>query len=335
MAVLPEDDRFHERTDDPYWNESAWFGFQLPDRDTTGFVYFHHRPNMNYSTGGVGFWDPTGDQTYDCRYYDWGDTWALPEGADMFDFTLGNGLTVRRVDPLQSFDLIYRGSDWYQGKGCELELRYEAFMPPHHTGNPDAQSEWGAAKGHYEQPGRVTGYAKLAGETIEIDTFCNRDHSWGTRALRTINRGHFTWGIASEDHAFQVYTGSVIPPEEDLVFGTFEPVLAGWYLKDGEVGTLDSGHISVVERGEDARPLRVEIDARDQLGRALEVEGRAYNNLAWHGYPFLMMWWAGFEWQVDGRVAYGEEQDYHPLQHYRQMIRRRRAVDPAAAVSTR
>src|SRR5262245_61896586 len=113
MTVRPEDDLLHERSDDPYWNESAWFGFEMPEREMTGFVYMHHRPNMNYTCGGVAFWDPSGDKTYDCAYYDWGDPWATPPGAEMFDFELENGLKVARVEPLQSFDLAYHGTTFY------------------------------------------------------------------------------------------------------------------------------------------------------------------------------------------------------------------------------
>ena len=329
--IRPEDDQFHERSGDPYWNESAWFGFQLPERDMTGFVYFYHRPNMHYSVGGVAFWDPTGDRTYNCRYHDWGDTYAMAEGTDMFDFSLPNGLTVARDEPLQSFDISYHNGDWYGGKGCELDLRWEAFREPHLTGNPPGTREWGLAKGHFEQPGRISGTANLGGQRIEIDALSQRDHSWGPRALRADGRGHFTWALASQNSGFQVFSGCEVPPEQDPVFGTTERISAGWYLRDGELGSLESGELSTVERGADGRPLRIEITARDDLGRTLETTGWAKNMLAWHGYPFLMLWWAQFEWDLDGQSAFGEEQDYHPLQHHRHAVRRHRALPTTGA----
>ena len=109
-----------------------------------------------------------------------------------------------------------------------------------------------------------------------------------------------------------MFSGCEVPPEQDPVFGTTERISAGWYLRDGELGSLESGELSTVERGADGRPLRIEITARDDLGRTLETTGRAKNMLAWHGYPFLMLWWAQFEWDLDGQSAFGEEQDYHP-----------------------
>ncbi|HVW32262.1 MAG TPA: hypothetical protein VHL53_06970, partial [Acidimicrobiia bacterium] len=65
--IRPQDDYFHKdiQTDDPFWNESAWFPFHVPERELCGFVYMNHRPNMNFSMTGVGLWDPTGEETYD------------------------------------------------------------------------------------------------------------------------------------------------------------------------------------------------------------------------------------------------------------------------------
>jgi len=65
MPIEIQDDYLHkDRTDHPYWNESAWFSFMEPSRDLSGFVYFHHRPNMGYTMGGVAAWDPSGDETW-------------------------------------------------------------------------------------------------------------------------------------------------------------------------------------------------------------------------------------------------------------------------------
>lgn len=42
--LRPEDDSFHRGSDDPWWNESAWFGFMVPERELSGYVYMYHRP---------------------------------------------------------------------------------------------------------------------------------------------------------------------------------------------------------------------------------------------------------------------------------------------------
>jgi hypothetical protein len=323
--ISPKDDQFHKRTSDPYWNESSWFGFQLPERDLGGWVYCYHRPNMNYTVGGVAFWDPSGDQPYNCRYYDFGDIYPMAPGTDMHDFSLPNGLRVARDEPLKSFDFSYQGPEGYQARGCQMDLRWEATKEPHATGNPTGTREWGLAKGHFEQPGRITGTVEIAGDRFEVSALSLRDHSWGPRTHGMQNRGHFTWGLVDEDTGFVVFSGCDIP-DRDSIFGMTDPINAGWYLKDGEYGSLESGQITTTERGEDGRPLRVEITARDHLGRTLQTAGRAKNMLAWQGYPFMLSWWAQFEWDLDGRTAYGEEQDFQPLQHQRYAVRQHRAL---------
>ena len=53
INVDAADEHFHARSDHPHWNESAWFGVVLPERRTTIYVYFFHRPNMNFPSGGM------------------------------------------------------------------------------------------------------------------------------------------------------------------------------------------------------------------------------------------------------------------------------------------
>ena len=325
MPIELEDDYIHpDRGDHPYWNESAWFSFMVPERDLCGWIYFHHRPNMGYTMGGVAAWDPSGDQTWNCRYYDWGEPFPTPENAEMFDFELPNGLRVEMLEPQQSFRFGYHGKNYYEGRGCELELGYEAFAPPHDSGLPSGSEEWGS-KGHYEQSGRMTGRINLGGEEIAIDCFSQRDHSWGVRRLQNNPRGHFSWAIASEESAFNAISVQTLPMELDPVDGTKLDVICGYYVKDGERASFrpGAGHISCVERAGDGRPLRFVAEATDTLGRVLHAEGTSKNMLHWHGYPFLMQWWPLVEWTYDGITAHGESQDYWPLQQARAYARSR------------
>src|SRR5271170_6697163 len=99
--IRPEDDHFHENDGDLSWNESAWFGFNVPERRLTGWIYFYHRVNMGYTVGGVALWDESASENHTCLFYDWGEPYPTPPGSDMFDFTLPNSLAVRCLEPLQ------------------------------------------------------------------------------------------------------------------------------------------------------------------------------------------------------------------------------------------
>jgi hypothetical protein len=322
--IRPQDDHFHKdiMTDSPYWNESAWFSFMIPERSLSGFVYMFHRPNMGYSCGGIALWDPSGDQAYDCLYYDFGNIYPFDPAWDMYDYTMPNGLSLKCIAPLQTFEIKYggNGSVW-DGADCTAELEWNAFLPPHQTGQPEGQQEWAPAKQHYEQPGRMKGHVIVRGERFDIDCWSMRDHSWGVRKLVTNTRGFFPWGIASETSGFQVYAMSDLPAAEDPIAGIPLRIAAGWYLKDGTYGGLSSGVCSTTERGPDGRPLVIEITATDSLGRELRARGKAKNALQVLLYPFMMQWWVQFEWELDGQICYGEEMDFIPTQHARQFLR--------------
>lgn len=318
--ITPADDHFHERSDDPYWNESAWFGFAVPERDLTGFVYFYHRPNMNYTVGGVGVWDPSGEHEWDCLYYDWAETVAMSPGGDMFDFTTVNGLTVACRKELQSFKLDYKG------EGCIVDLSFDAFLEPQEAamggkvGLPKGSEEWG--KGHYNQPGRIEGTVTLGDEVLQVNSLSLRDHSWGPRRYATNPRGDFAWAFADERSGFCFFTGSDLPRETDPCVGVQDPMIFGWYLRDGEASRLVEGHRIVTERDERGRPVRVECYGVDELGRELIASAVFHNALFWHGYPSLYEFWCGARWDFDGHTGViGEEHDFFPLQQARRYLR--------------
>lgn len=326
--IEPSDERLHDRDEDPYWNESGWFGFMAPERHLSGWVYLYHRPNLGYTVGGVAFWDRSGEHPHDCLYYDWGDPYPMVEGSEMFDFSLPNGLRVEMNEPLQSFRFRYANAahGLYENDACEIDLTWEAIAPPHDSGLPSGQDEWG--HGHYEQPGRMRGSIEVRGETIEIDGPAERDRSWGRRRVAGNPRGCFPWAV-TEDSGFHVLAIGDSPPDEDDGMGP-DKIITGWHLKDGEMGSITSGERRILERGPDGRPLRTSVSATDSLGRELRAEGRTTNMLVWNGYSYLFQWWAQVEWQFDGQTAYGEEQDWWPLQQARQFMRARQDQRVAA-----
>lgn len=314
-VIGTEHDYFHDAGDDPYWNESGLFMFQVPDRNLSGFVYFYHRPNMKYSVGGVGVWNGDGENIYDCLYHEWSRQVPLPAGAQMYDFTLENGLTVACKEPLSSYRIEYHND------GCDLELDWNAIMAVHPSGLPQQGAVWGA--GRYEQAGRAVGTLRVDDGDYEIDWWSCRDHSWGSRKWTNQPRTHFPWAIASPRSAFQVLGFSPLESADDPVAGVTDNVVTGWYIRDGEVATLVSGE-RTVERGPDGRPLRTRILALDDRGRTLDTVGECRNHLLWTGYPHLWQWWCLTKWTFDGHEAWGEEQDILPSQDLRRFMRRRR-----------
>ncbi len=166
-ALTPADESFHSRSDHPHWNESAWFGVTLPDREASADVYFYHRPNMGLSAGGMKVGDPSGSSECDCLGYDWDRTQALPAGSDMFDFSLPIGLTVTDARAVR---LLRHHPPRFIRRRAALAARHRAVRvrPQRRPGRLDTVSD-GYTNGHYQQFGQMTGHITIGGDRITVD----------------------------------------------------------------------------------------------------------------------------------------------------------------------
>src|SRR6185437_3122572 len=149
------DGAFHAPSDDPDWAESSCFSVSIPERDINGFIYYFHDARCGITGGGPALWDPSGEQPYDCLFYDW--RWRQPPTGpiDFDDFTLPNGLRHRVTEPSRRYWLEYAQL------GLDFDLEWTALMPPHQLGPVDD------AAGHFDHPGRLTGTLTPDGERFE------------------------------------------------------------------------------------------------------------------------------------------------------------------------
>jgi hypothetical protein len=277
-----------------------------------------HRPNMGISVGGVALWDPSGEHPHDCLYYDWGDLFAFDETFDMFECKLPNGLQVSLIEPLREIALRYDSAE------CVMDLRWHATGNAFHSRWSDGADAWGS--GHFEQAGRITGTITLHGERISVDAPSTRDRSWGPRAPKKMPRADYPWGLSQDGDGFHAFVVATAPPATDPVDGTPENLLFGWHRSGGEVSPLREATRRITARGADGRPLRVEIRGRDALGRDLAADGECVNWLQWQGYPYTFQWWCMVRWQFEGREAWGELQEFAPLELTRRLHRERQQV---------
>lgn len=290
------DDRFHTPTgDDPFWTETCWFTFAVPERKLSGQLYPFLRPNQGITSSGAFFWDPSGSDLWNCLYAK--NLWhvPLPEASDLADLELASGLSYRCLEPLTRYQLRYRDPD--EDK-VEVDLEFQAICPPNYL-----------AASHLDQPGRYTGRIQLHGEEIAVDSFGFRDRSWGVRSQigNTLSnsgapRGGYSYATASERDAFHAITMAF---QDDVAIP-----IHGYLLRDGTYSKLvpGKGQRDVLERAEDA-PTRVRITAEDELGRELVAEGRCVNKLGVHLNPNLFTWNCLTEWEWDGARGWGEDHD--------------------------
>jgi hypothetical protein len=301
------DEVFHPAGEDPYWMESAWFGFPVPERDMNGFVYFFHDVRTGVSGGGPAVWDPSGEETYDCRFYDW--RWIQPVTGplDFRDFRLPNGLRHEVVEPMRRYRLSY------SGLGLDLDLEWTALMAPHEIDYGDLATMTGAR--HFDQPGQVTGSLVLHGDRIEVDSWSLRDRTWGPHRPGASRSGDYLWAIASPEAHWHVITHASDEPGVDTV-------MHGYLVRDGELGELVHGERRVLERRRGA-PVRVVLDAADDRGRTLHAEGDVRTALRWFGWPGRMAFWTLTDWRWDGVQGWGEDQEFFPRDQIRSLTRAR------------
>jgi hypothetical protein len=308
------DDEFHPPTsDDPYWTETCWFTFTVPERRLSGQLYPFFRPNQGVLSAGAYFWDQTGHTPADvlhARHF-----WHLPiPDQPLSDIQLPNGIGYRCVEPLRRYELTYHDPDAVEGDAVagsviDLALTFTAIASPNYLGDS-----------HLDQPGRYQGTITLEGEEIAVDAFGFRDRSWGPRSQfgRGIHGtpavcGGYSYATASDRDAFHAIT---------MDFGTGSLAIHGYILRDGTWSKVAFGSRRVLER--DPRtlyPTTVSLDLADESGRQLHAEGRCLNGLGLFLNPNLYSVNCLTEWTFDGITAFGEDHDNWSATGIQQFLR--------------
>lgn len=302
--VVPGDDSFfqHGRTLSPWWNESAWFGFMIPERKINAYFYMWHRPNMRMTSAGVALWDPYGEDTHNCLYYDWYHMNSLKDDSDMFNYELANGMKCTLLEPLQKYHLQYTS------KACDIDLIWQGVQPPQDLHFPRNKGFEHFGGFHYEQLGHVTGTVRVEDEEMEVDCHHVRDHSWGIRERhRRHPGGGLEMGWASERTNF---CATFVRPDPlaPLMDVSVDGPGYGQMTKDGKTGHVVSGERRVTERRADGVPLRFEYNLKDEHGREMHAVGKMENNLNWDSLWFVH--WGLVSWTIDGEEGWGETQDW-------------------------
>jgi hypothetical protein len=309
-------DEFHtpDRAD-PFWTETCWFTFTVPERRLSGQFYPFFRPTQGVLSAAAYFWDDTGSTPADvlhARHF-----WHLPlPDEPLSDIHLPNGISYRCVEPQHRYELTYRDPDG-SGSGGDDEVRadltFTGMARPNYLG-----------ESHLDQPGRYEGTIVVGREQFDVDSYGFRDRSWGSRSQfgrgihgTSARCGGYSYATASERDAFHAIT---------MDFGAGSMAIHGYLLRDGVWSKVHSGRRRVLERHPDtAYPTAVALDLGDEAGRSLHAEGRCLNGLGLFLNPNLYSVNCLTEWSFDGILAFGEDHDNWSAAGIRQFLRSRRA----------
>jgi hypothetical protein len=156
----------------------------------------------------------------------------------------------------------------------------------------------------------MTGTICLDGRIIPIDCFSMRDTSFGPREYESLATGSYFWGIAADSAFHAIAMGE----------GDEQKVVGGFIWQDGDMSSLVSGTRKVIEYGRHG-PRRVLFEAIDQLGRTIAATGRLEEGLVFTGYTDHTVVWSLIEWDRNGIVHWGDNQEFCSAVKFRKIAR--------------
>ncbi|TXL74475.1 hypothetical protein FHP25_17085 [Vineibacter terrae] len=302
------DDRFHfaEMGDDWWATETAWFSFHHPERRLGGWLYTMARPNIGTVAGGAWVWDDSAHLPWEALYSANYSALPLPCGQDLDDCRLPTGVAIRVLEAGRCYAIGYADPE-----RLAIDLVFDGVMPPEPL--TAAGSTFGSAH-HFDQFGRVTGTIALQGETIAIDCIGMRDRTWGRRPEDRPRRAAYVTGAAGPGHGFLAVTTA--RPDDDRV-------AYGFLRRDGRTVSLAAGERTVERDPVDGWVTRITLTARDAEGRTLSATGVPVSRIIINRHTFIDVN-SLIRWELDGAVAWGEDQDMWPVHHWAQQARARR-----------
>jgi hypothetical protein len=307
------DDGFHfsEMGSDWWATETAWFSFHHPGRRLGGWLYTMVRPNIGTVAGGAWVWDDSACLPWEVLYSATYSALALPRDQDLRRCRLPTGVSMTVVEPCTTYALGYD-----DGERLQATLRFEGLMAPHPL--TAHGSTFGRAH-HFDQLGRVRGDIVLHGERIAIDCVAMRDRTWGRRPEDRPRQAAYVTAATGVGEGFLAVTDA--RPEGDRV-------VAGFLRRDGRVASLVAGTRQVERDPARGWTTRVSLSARDAEGRELVATGEVLSRIVLNRHTFIDV--NGLvRWDLDGREAWGEDQDMWPVHRWARARRAARATAPA------
>jgi hypothetical protein len=240
-----EDDYTHPLGLEPNFNESMYFNFFDPEQALGGFIRIGNRANEGRAEVTVTLYRPDGRVLFTFKR-------APIAHNDAFD---AGGARFEVLEPGQKLRSVYEGSvvELAEPRNMQdprkaftesprrrvsLDLVHDAVGPMYGSAGDRDESERSAdqqfAKAHYEQHMAVSGTLRVDDETIRIDGYGLRDHSWGPRHWQAIESYEWLTMNFGADLGAMV---SVIRRDADHVR------TGGVIVRDGELEPIRSAEV--------------------------------------------------------------------------------------------
>lgn len=303
MSIAPRDALFHQPLfGEPDWLETNWFSFTVPDSNLRCHIYSAFRTNLGVVFSTVMMWSRDCVTHLDFDHYDARIHLPMPSG-NLDRYSLDNGLAVHMTQPLESWDIQYRGAN-----GTVVDLHLEALTPAmdsRDTRVPGGKdfSHFHAVKsmahtevGHIDQTVQASGTVQVGGRSLSFNFPTNRDHSWSPRPEYGHGRGNFDEAYFGDDFYFHAQT-------HEFSDGLHE-VTNGYLVEGGEVVLLKAGEARTRRNG--CRMEEIIYEIEDARGRSHILVGRPLTNTPLPTFPNQFNLAGVTEWQYRGESGLGE-----------------------------
>jgi len=308
--LVPEDDYTHELGPEPNFNESMYFNFFDPRRRVGGFVRLGNRANEGRAEMTVALFLEAGRVLFAFKR-------AAIEHNEAFD---AGGLRFEVIEPTEKLRSLYEGSvlDLEDPRAMSdprrafvsspkrrvrLDLVHSAAGPMY--GGSRSREEEGRkaedqfAKAHYEQHMAVRGTLEIDGETLEIDGYGLRDHSWGPRHWQAIESYEWLTLNFGPDLGAMV---SIIRRDAD------SERVGGVLLREGKLEKIEKARIEAEYEDNGLYHKALVAHLETSGGEQLEVRGEVLGFIPLRNRREGLVTHIGegmTEWRLGDRVGYG------------------------------
>jgi hypothetical protein len=275
--ISQEEEFWHEpESDNPLWRESYYLDFYDPETGLSGFTSIGFRHNKGYMGSTTGLvWS---GNTYLRKDYSrpTEQNKIIVEGLTYTPEIPLEGWNVNYSSPMNEFDLETEAMDINPHEfpvddkplyAVTIDLKFEGLHPPvdYHrdASERDQKIISPVYSRHYEQACSVSGSVEIGDETIKIDGFGQRDHSWGIRDWRGPDA--WTWIGA-------VFDGKAAASFIEITTDG-KSTLDGYLYLNGLTLHVNNMLLNIEYRDDNHTQERLHCTISDSKGRELQLVG--------------------------------------------------------------
>lgn len=305
------DEYMHLPSDDPNFNESAFYDLVNSDGSQAWTLRIGNRVNRGYAEVTVIGFLPDGRTAFHFQRAPIDNNDAFAAGGVRFDVVepmkrmkvrfVGDVRMLADATELEDPKRVFTESPL---EHLELELDYEDLVTMYGVDSISGGAATSTlSTGHYQGPAKARGTVKLGDRSEEISGFGFRDHSWGPRQWNAPKYWRWLTGVVDEGTFFEGFRWRI---------GDEQPPDFGVVSIDGKLSFVDRVDYSTTYGPAPYYPETVRITLHttdgpvEVIGKQLHVAPLRHRS----GEHVARIARAVFRCEFAGRIAYGWS-EYH------------------------